>query len=100
MVASYIRLKRSAILAHGLLELDEIRDIIRLELLLNPLMELHLAFEQHEIKLCDVYPSILRAINQYQYISSLHPFSSTIWLYTTVEITVQLYNRFLIDEAG
>ena len=99
LLAAYVRLKRKIII-HTLLTPDTIKAILQLEILLAPLMELHLFFESHSTKLCDVYPAVLRSLLQYNHLIQEKTFCNSDNLYAIVEIMTSLYNFLLTGELG
>ena len=84
----------------GLMKSDKLLSILKLEILLKPLVELHLFFETSTTKLSVVYPALLRTLCQY-YCLSHHPeFNTKEWLFAVVEIMVQLFNYMLTGSCG
>ena len=100
LLASFIRLKRKDILEAKLLDKQTIHDALLLEIVLNPLMQLHLFFEAHFTKLCDVYPAILWALLQYYFLTKHPQFSHGEWMHVVVDIMVSLYNQLLCGNIG
>ena len=70
------------------------KSILRYEILLTPLMELQLFFENERTKLIHVFPAILRSLQQYILIASQPLFSTGRWLKATVFVVHQLFKRF------
>ncbi|KAH7816828.1 uncharacterized protein MONOS_15623 [Monocercomonoides exilis] len=79
---------------------EKIDDVIRCELLLAPLKQLQLLFENDETKLGDVFPNVLKSIAQYMWLQDLEEFSSPDWQYGVCFIVIQLFNSFLGKERG
>ena len=103
-IIAFIRLHRLIILSHtgdeGWLTQDELLNIIKLEILLQPLIELQLFFEDHQTKLSHVYPAIIRTLFIYLYIIQSNHFSSGLWLHLAVECMVTVFNRVLTGYLG
>ena len=99
-ICSYVRMKRHVILANNYLTLDSIRSILRFELLLTPLFELHLFLEREQTKLHEVFPAILRAILQYELIMNCRPLSSPDWCYAIFIIVRNLIELTLSGSTG
>ena len=100
LVSAYVRLKRKTILEHNLLSCESIHDILKLEIILNPLMELHRFFESHLTKLCDVYPALLRALLQYNALLKHQVFKHGPWFQVIIHTMVQLFNETLCGFVG
>ena len=71
MIASFIRLHRDDIAKARLLPSSKLIQILKLEIILTPLMELQIYFEDENTRLCDAFPAILRALQQYQLLLSI-----------------------------
>ena len=103
-IIAFIRLHRLIILAHtgeqGWLTQEELMDIIKLEILLQPLIELQLFFEEHQTKLSHVYPAVIRTLFIYLYIIQSNHFSSGSWLHLAVDCMVTVFNRVLTGYLG
>ena len=100
LMCSYVRMKRKDISAHKYLTEAQITGIIKLEILLLPLLELHLYFESHKTKLGYVYPALLRAILQYQKMMQTEGFNTGESLHEIVDCMVNLYNYCLSEETA
>ena len=99
-IAAYIRLHRIVILEHQLLDPQSLLDVLKIELLLVPLIELHLFFEDHLTKLSHAYPAIIRALWQYLLLLQSSIFSNGEWLNCCIHCMVTLYNRTLTGSIG
>ena len=96
LVCSFIRLHRNAICSNNLLQEVDIVDILKLEILLTPLMELQLFFENDKARMYHVFPVLMRTIQQYLLLVSHPSFSSTEWLIPAVSILHNLIKRFFL----
>ena len=94
-IFAFIRLHRKIIFENGLLSPQRIKECLYLEILITPLIELHLFFERHETKLCHAYPALLRTLAQYLLLVQDELFSSGFWLHVLTECVIQLWNRTL-----
>ena len=99
-IFAYIRLHRKLIFENDLLPPDRIKECFYLEILITPLIELHLFFEWHETKLCHVYPALLRSLAQYLLLARDDIFSSGFWLHVLTECVIQLWNRTLSSSTA
>ena len=54
-----------------LLPSSKLIQILKMEIILTPLMELQIYFEDENTRLCDAFPAILRALQQYQLLLSI-----------------------------
>ena len=99
-IVAYIRLHRKVIVENGLLSPQRIKDCLYLEILITPLIELHLFFERHETKLCHAYPALLRSLIQYLMLVRDEFFSSGFWLHVLTECVIQLWNRTLNSSSA
>ena len=100
MVASFVRLHRNIISQHKILSDKDIISILKCELLLTPLMELQLFFESSKMKLCFVFPAILRCIHEYQILVKDPYFSSPESFASVVGILAKLFNELLSGTLG
>ena len=100
LICSYIRLKRNVIHQHDYLKEAEIISVLKLEILLTPLLELHLFLEREQTKLHQVFPALLRAVLQYQSILEHELFSGEKWYYTVVETLRLLIIMTLTGNSG
>lgn len=94
LVQSFIRLHRDIIIQNKYIKPIHMKSILRYEILLTPLMELQLFFENERTKLIHVFPAILRSLQQYILIASQPLFSTGRWLKATVFVVHQLFKRF------
>ena len=78
-ICSYIRMKRNVILDNNYLTACDIMSILRFELLLTPLFELHLFLEREHTKLYEVFPAIMRTLLQYETIMKVKTLWSPDW---------------------
>ena len=103
-ITAFIRLHRLLILAHsgedGWLTQEDLLKILKLEILLQPLIELQLFFEDHQTKLCHVYPAIIRTLFVYAFIIQSNHFSSGPWLHLAVDCMVSIFNKVLTGNIG
>ena len=96
LVCSFIRLHRNVIASSQLLARGEIVEILKLELLLSPLMELQLFFENDQTRMYHVFPVVMRTIQQYLLLASHPSFSSTDWLIPVVFVLHNCIKRFFL----
>ena len=94
-IFSYIRTHRKELLLYNLIDPQLIVDCLYLEILITPLMELHLFFEMHSTKISHAYPAVVRALYQYFELSRLVPFCTGEWLHVLTEFTIQLFIKTL-----
>ena len=99
-IASFVRLHRMAILEHNILPLDDLISILRCEIVLTPLMELQLFFESAKMKLCFIFPAILRCFHQYGYIICSKHFSNPQSFTIITKIVVKLFNEVISGYIG
>ena len=96
LVCSYIRLHRNAIYSAKLLPTVDIVDILKLELLLTPLMEMQLFFENDRARMYHVFPVVMRGFQHYLLLASHPSFSSTEWLLPLVWVLHNFIKRFFL----
>ena len=96
LVCSFIRLHRNAISSNHLLQEVDIVDILKLEILLTPLMELQLFFENEKARMYHVFPVVMRCIQEYLLLAAHPSFSSTEWFIPVVIILHNLIKRFFL----
>ena len=99
-IASYIRMNRQTILAQQWLSRTDIVDIIKIELLLIPMIDLQHFFEWQTVKLSHAYPAVIRTLFLLLYLANSPPFSSGKWLHIIVHLTTAVYNRILTGYLG
>ena len=78
-ICSYIRMKCNVILDNNYLIACAFMSILRFELLLTPLFELHLFRETEHTKLYEVFPAIMRTLLQYETIMKVKTLWSPDW---------------------
>lgn len=100
LICAYIRLKRSTILGQGYMTLVDITNTIKLELLLLPLIEMHLLFEREEAKLYQAWPIIIRGLLQYQRLLRHPLFQEPDWFSAIITIIWNIYTFLLSGDLG
>ena len=99
-ICSYIRMKRNVILDNNYLTACDIMSILRFELLLTPLFELHLFLEREHTKLYEVFPAIMRTLLQYETIMKVKTLWSPDWCYALHIIVHYLIQLTLSGSTG
>ena len=92
-ICSFIRLKRNIIVDAGWMPLDYVISILKLEVLLTPLMELHLFLESESTRFCYVFPALLRTFLHYLQLIRQPEYNSGEWLHSVVSVIISLFNR-------
>ena len=92
-ICSFVRLKRNIIIDAGWMPPDYIISVLKLEILLMPLMELHLLCESESTRFCYVFPALLRTFLQYLHLLRQPEYHSGEWLHSVVSVLVALFNR-------
>ena len=95
LMAGFVRMKRKEITENGMLSQVTVLELLRLEIILNPLTELHLFLEKETTRLSFVYPALLRAVLQYYWLSQQTEFAHEQWLHAISDILIQLINYTL-----
>ena len=99
-ICAFIRIKRNEILKHNLLERTTLINILMMEILLTPLLELQLFLESARTKLYQVFPSLIRTFIQYKHILKYSIFREPKWLHAIAEILTSLHTLTLALETG
>ena len=98
-ICTFIRTHEDAIMKSGLLNVHQLFEIMQLEVLLLPLMDLHHKLESNDCRLSDVFPLILRTIQQYDLITKNKSIREKA-LHGVRIILTNLYKRFMFGERG
>ena len=93
-IQSFIRLHRATIIRNNYLSEHSLKRIVQYEVLITPVIELQLFFENENTRLMHVLPAILRTIQQYVLVASQPLFSSGEWLLATAYVLHLLFCRF------
>ena len=96
-ICSFIRLKRHIICDAGWMPAENIIAIIKLEIILTPLMELHLFLETETTRFCYFFPALLRCFQQYIQLLNDPEFNSGEWLHSIRTVMFSLYNKTCTD---
>lgn len=100
LICSYIRLKRSIITSEHYLPESDLTSTVRLEIILRPLMDLHLFFEKETTKLIYAFPAVLRSFQLYFDILKHPAFKNDVWATAVGEALRLLYAMTLAGETG
>ena len=100
LITSFLRMHRNILLENHLCSTEDINAFIRLEILLTPLMELHLFFESDEMKLCYTFPAIMRTFQQYRNLAYSKHFSGEPYFGIIKRLIVKLFNETIAGYIG
>ena len=89
-----------AILEHNILPLDDLISILQCEIVLTPLVELDLFFESAKMKLCFIFPALLRCFHQYGFLICNKHFSNPQSFTVITMIVVKLFNEVIAGYTG